>query len=238
MRILKDLAALLPAGLRVYVQCDAWFTSHKLLKCCHRLGWHTIARVRSNRTLDQKRLTTRFAAQKHRRYYHVQVDAADGRKRIFLVRQDKGYLNRVPFPVRVWESKRHYREHHPAYIICTDLALSPQEGARRYGKRWSCEVDNWYLKQRLGLGDFRLHAYEAITKYIAVAQLAWAYVQCRTVIGARKRITPAEVVQQHRDQNTSCWLRALCQQVLVTGDIDLALHQYLPRGALVPVLPR
>jgi hypothetical protein len=37
------------------------------------------------------------------------------------------------------------------------------------------EVDNFYLKEALGLGDFRLHSFEASDKWFAVVLLAMNY---------------------------------------------------------------
>jgi hypothetical protein len=41
-----------------------------------------------------------------------------------------------------------------------------------YRGRWSCEVDNFYLKTQAGLIDFRVRSYEAVDKYIVVVLLA------------------------------------------------------------------
>ena len=37
--------------------------------------------------------------------------------------------------------------------MCTDTSLSTQVALNWYLKRWSCEVANFYLKTRLGLGN-------------------------------------------------------------------------------------
>lgn len=39
------------------------------------------------------------------------------------------------------------------------------------------EIDNFYLKEASGLGDFRLQSYEAIQKWFAVVVLAMNYLQ-------------------------------------------------------------
>jgi hypothetical protein len=230
-RILRDLRAMLPTDVRVYVQFDAWFTSAKLLKYIERQGWYTIARIRSNRRIDRDSLQSRFGSLKHRRYHHVKVGAAD-KQRTYLVRETTGHLKGLSFPVRVWESKRHYRDTHPAYIVCTDLSVSPQAGARYYAKRWSCEIDNWYLKEKLGLGDFRLQSYEAIVKYMAVVQLAWVYLQTRSSNSTGSQHTPADVIRQHRQEHAVDCIRALCEQVLQTGDIELVMRRFLPAVAV------
>ena len=48
-----------------------------------------------------------------------------------------------------------------------------------YQKRWPIEVDNFYVKQHLGLADFRVQSYEATEKWFAVVFLALAFLQWR-----------------------------------------------------------
>ena len=94
----------------------------------------------------------------------MHLTATDQRPRIYLVRTLQGKLTKLPFTVCVLISKRHHRDKHPKYFLCTDLALSAQQILPMYQKRWPIEVDNFYVKQHLGLADFRVQAYEATEK--------------------------------------------------------------------------
>src|SRR6266702_3120972 len=76
----------------------------------------------------------------------------------YYVRQTIGRLSDVPHDVRVLFSKRHPRGKSSAYFMSTDLTRSAQQALQGYGGRWSCEVDNFYLKTRLGLADFRVRS--------------------------------------------------------------------------------
>jgi hypothetical protein len=230
-RILERLRALLPRWVRVYVQFDAWYASARLLKYIRRQGWHAICRVRENRHLNHQRMDQRFLAQRHRRYARVSITAADGTSTTYLLRQEVGRLNDVPFDVRGLESRRHYRDKHPAYFVSTDLELAPATDMRYYAERWSCEVDNWYLKECLGLGDFRLRAYEAIAKFIAVVLLAWVYVQCRVCQQRSAGDVPAQVIRQHRDEHAREWLTAACRLALELGAVEPVLARFLPQGS-------
>jgi hypothetical protein len=109
----------------VYVQADAWYASARLLKYIRRQGWHATCGIRANRLLSGQRLDQRFLAQRHRRYVHVDIRAADGSKRTWLTRFIEGRLNSVPFDIRALATKRHYRDKRPAYFISTDLTLAP-----------------------------------------------------------------------------------------------------------------
>jgi hypothetical protein len=166
--ILADLKRRLPARFPVYVLFDSWYASNKLLKFCRRQGWHVICAIKSNRTLDGVKLSKWNQRLKHQPYTRVNPAATDQRKRPYLVRARQGRLKNVPFEVCVLISKRHRGDKRPKYFLCTDLSLSVQQILTIYKKRWPIEVDNYYVKQLLGLGDFRVQSYEAVEKWFAI----------------------------------------------------------------------
>jgi hypothetical protein len=230
-QILEDCRRLIPKGVAVYVHFDAWYASARMLKYIRRQGWHATCRVRANRHLSGQRIDQRALAQRHRRYVRVDISAADGSKRTYLVRQMTGRLHKVRFDVRGLVSRRHYRDRRPVYFVSTDLSLAPQKALQWYARRWNCEVDNTYLKLRLGLGDFRLQPYEAIDKFCTVVHLTWAYVQWRLAHSSNRRVQiPADVIRLHRDEHARDWLAGACQQVLASGDIDAVLRRFLPQA--------
>ncbi len=53
------------------------------------------------------------------------------------------------------------------------------------------EVDNTYLKNALGLGDFRLQSFEATQKWFAVVMLAINYLQYRMALAYSKNPSKA-----------------------------------------------
>jgi hypothetical protein len=71
-------------------------------------------------------------------------------------------LRRARFQVRL------QRDNRPACFASTDLALPASTALQGYGRRWSCDVDNLYLKLPLGLADFRVQRYAAVEKWCAV----------------------------------------------------------------------
>jgi hypothetical protein len=231
-QILEDCRRLIPQDVAVYVHFDAWYASARLLKYIRRQGWHATCGVRSNRTLSGQRIDQRFQAQQHRRYVHVDIRAADGSTRTFLARHMSGRLNKVPFDVRGLATKRHYRDTKPVYFISTDLTLAPHTALQWYAKRWNCEVDNFYLKQRVGLGDFRLQPYEAIDKFCTVVHLAWAYVQWRLAHTTDRHVqNPADVIRLHRDEHARDWLIGACQEAIACGSIETVVQRYLRQAA-------
>jgi transposase len=99
-----------------------------------------------------------------------------------------------------------------------------------YQKRWSIEVDYWYLKQRLGLGDFRLHNYEAIHKWYTVVYLALTFLQWR-LYQARSQGQPlscvADVIQRHRTEHAQNVLIAACREAIATGNVESVVERFI-----------
>lgn len=234
--ILSDLQQRLPAGLPVYVLFDSWYASNKLLKFCRRQGWHVICAIKSNRTLDGVKLSKWNQRLKHQPYARVDPAATDQRKRPYLVRACKGRLKNVPFEVCVLISKRHRGDKRPKYFLCTDLSLTPQQILTFYQKRWPIEVDNYYVKQLLGLGDFRVQSYEAIEKWFAIIFLAYTFLQWRlnhTKPDERFKVV-ADVIRAHRQQHARHVLEAACNLAVAGGDVTQVFQRFLSQKSPVP----
>jgi hypothetical protein len=226
--ILEALRPLLPAGWLVYVQFDSWYASERLIKYVRRQGWHVTCGLKHNRKLNGKRIDQIASALRHRRYTHVRVTAVDGNKSTYFVRQTTGRLEKVPFTVRVFFSKRHPREKSPAYFMSTDLTRSAQQALQGYSGRWSCEVVNFYLKTQLGLADFRVQPYEAVDKYMVVVLLTWAYVERRFGQERSPQIrTYGDLIRRHRDEHAVAWLTGALQMMQETHDIQQVLQRFL-----------
>jgi hypothetical protein len=226
--ILAALRPLLPSGWAVYVQFDSWYASEQLIKFVRRQGWHVTCGLKHNRKLNRQRIDQIASALRHRRYLHVQVTAADGNQTTYYVRQTTGRLQKVPFDVRVFFSKRHPREQSPAYFMSTDLTRSAQQALQGYSGRWSCEVGNFYLKTQLGLSDFRVRAYEAVDKYLVVVLLTWAYVERRFEQERSARIkTYGDLIRRHRDEHAIEWLTGAIEMMQETGNLQQVLQCYL-----------
>ena len=227
--ILADLKQRLPAGFPVYVLFDSWYASKKLLKFCRRQGWHVICAIKSNRTLDGIKLSEWNRRLKHRPYTRVYPAATDRRKRPYLVRALQGRLKDVPFEVCVLISKRHRGNKRPKYFLCTDLSLSPQQILTFYQKRWPIEVDNYYVKQLLGLGDFRVQSYEAVEKWFAIIFLAYTFLQWRLNHSRpdEQFKVVADVIRHHRQQHARRVLEAACELAAVCTDMSQVLQRFV-----------
>jgi hypothetical protein len=227
--MLAELHQLLPSGFQVYVLFDSWYAANRLLKFCRRQGWHVVCAIKSNRKLDDQKLSQWPQTLQHQRYQRVQLTATDQRFRTYLVRTLQGKLTKLPFEVCVLISKRHHRDKRPKYFLCTDLSLSAQQILPIYQKRWPIEVDNFYVKQHLGLADFRVQSYEATEKWFAIVFLAFVFLQWRlNHAHVKERMhSLADVVRKHRYEHARTLLETACQEAAKLSDYLPVLKRFL-----------
>ncbi len=253
-RALEALKPLLPPGWAVYILCDRWYTSRRLINYCRRQGWHLAGAIKANRKLDGVRVD-----QKERSSSAPAVRASDryrcGRQPTHLFgARVAGKLYRVSQPVRVWVSRRHPRDQRPVYLMGTDLALEGKQAFQWYGARWWDEVDNYYLKELLGLGDFRVQPYEAAERWVLAVLLAWNYVLWRKgeaelatwrehrAIAAQEapRVrgpSPADIIRQHREEHAVIWLASACRMAIQLGEVKPVLQHFLRLSVLPAGVP-
>ena len=231
--MLGELKALLPAGFQLYVLFDSWYASNRLIKFCRRNGWHVICAIKSNRVFDGQKLSQWNKTLKHQRYQQISLTATDQRLLTYFVRSLNGRLNNLPFDVCVLISKRHPRDTHPKYFLCTDTTLSPRAILQTYQKRWAIEVDNFYVKQLLGLTDFRVQSFEATDKWFALVYLAYLFLQWR-----RNHAPPeqqlhsiADVIRLHRQEHVRTLLHTACRQAIESLDLSAVFQRFVVRSA-------
>ena len=179
--MLDEIAPHLPSACKVYVLFDAWYDGRCLQKFIRAHGWHWICSTRSNRVVNDRQLCQWWNHLGHQRIERVSLRSTK-RSHTYLTRHVVGRLRHYPDPVVAIISKRDRRDHSPAYFLCSDPSLSVRTILKYYGYRWQTEVDNWYLKERFGLADYRLHSLEAILRWHTLVFAAYAFVQYRRVL--------------------------------------------------------
>ena len=96
------------------------------------------------------------------------------------------------------------------------------------------EVDNFYLKDVLGLGDFRLQSFEAAQKWFAVVTLAINYLQFRLAqayLQNHSSAPLADFIRQHRLEHFRFLLRSVITETLETQQVEAAIQKLLPSAA-------
>jgi transposase len=138
-----------------------------------------------------------------------------------------GYLEDLAEPVHAIISKRRPGDKFPKYFACTDTSLSVEQALRYYQKRWPVEVDNAYLKNALGLGDFRQQSFEATQKWFAVVMLAINCLQYRMALAYSKNLPKsslADFIRQHRLKHFQNLLRTVLQPFAPAQQIETFLQ--------------
>jgi len=176
--MLDDIQPRLPAGARVYVLFDSWYASAELMNTIRARGWHFICAVKSNRTLSGSSMSAYWRKLSGQRITRVKTTSTKG-SHTYHTRVTTGRLRGVPHDVVAVFSKRHPRKKQTACFVSSDLHLRARGLLRFYALRWHIETDNFLLKQRLGLADFRLHAVEAVLRWFSLVFAAYAFVRIR-----------------------------------------------------------
>jgi hypothetical protein len=208
---------------------DSWYASNRFRTCCRRQSWYVVCAIKSHRKLDDQKRSQWPQALRPQWYQRVPLTATDQRPRTSLVRTLQGTLNRLSFDVCVLISQRHPRDKHPKYFLCADLSLAAQQILSIYQKRWPIEVDNFYVKQHLGLADFRVQSYEATEKWFAIVFLAFVFLQWRLNHAHAKEQwhSLADVVRQHRYDHARTLLETACQEAAKLRDYLPVLKRFL-----------
>jgi hypothetical protein len=234
--MLTELSKLLPKGYQVYVLFDSWYSSAKLIKFCRRQGWQVICAIKSNRRISKKNVTLHDLALKHKPYQKVELQALDPLRPapVYYVRTVTGHLEEFSDKVCAIISRRHKGDHFPKFFVCTDLTLSAQEALRLYQRRWPVEVDNFYLKEGLGIADFRLQSFEATDKWFAVTLVSLNYLQfqqaqCFVETGKLPRL--ADLIRQHRWYHLENVIRRIAEEALQTGNVEEVIQRHMPSAA-------
>jgi hypothetical protein len=127
--------------------------------------------------------------------------------------------------IRVFISRRHNGDTRPRFYASTDRSLSAQEALTWFRKRWSCEVANWHIAERLGWADCRLWRVESSEKFLMVPWLALGYLEYREAT-EQWHEDSADVIRTHRQEHAVRLLGEACSMVLQLGNVSAVLARY------------
>ena len=231
-QMLDEIAPHLPKGCRVYVLFDAWYDNQYLQKQIRAHGWHWICATRSNRSLSDRPLSHWWLHLNHQRITRVVVRSAT-RSHTYATRCIIGRLRHYPDPVVAIISKRKKRDTSPAYFLCSDTTLSVRMIMKYYGYRWQAEVDNWFLKERFGLADYRVQSVEAILRWHTLVFAAYAFVQYQRVVpllkNSKAQLQPVgDVLREHQREHVRQTVRCIADLVRQGHSDEELLDLLLP----------
>ncbi len=233
-QMLGEIAPHLPKGCRVYVLFDAWYDNQHLQNHIRANGWHWICATRSNRNLSDRPLSHWWLHLNHQRITHVVVRSAT-RRHTYATRHLVGRLRHYPDLVVAIISKRKKRDTSPAYFLCSDTTLRVATILKYYGYRWQAEVDNWFLKERFGLADYRVQSVEAILRWHTLVFAAYAFVQYQRVMPVLNAKRPqaqlqptGDVLRDHQREHVRQTVRCVADLVRQGHSDDELLDLLVP----------
>jgi len=230
--MLREIAPELPRGCRVYVLFDSWFDGHRLETFIRAQGWHWICATRSNRNLSGRPLASWWNHLADQRILRWTVRSAT-RQHTYLTRHLVGRLRRYPAPVVAIISKWDRGDRYPRYFLCSDPNLGVRTILKYYRFRWECELDNWFLKERFGLADYRLQPLAAILAWHTLVFAAYAFVQYRRVLplltDPKATLAPlGEVLSDHRQWHAQQTVRAIAARARQGYSDDQIAAEFFP----------
>jgi hypothetical protein len=232
IQMLDEIAPHLPKACRVYVLFDTWYDNQYIQKKIRSLGWQWICTTRSNRNVSDRPLNHWWSHLNHQRITRVVVRSAS-RRHSYLTRQIVGPLRHYPDPVVAIISKRKQRDRSPAYFLCSDTTLRAHTILKYYGYRWQAEVDNWFLKERFGLADYRVQSVEAILRWHTLVFAALAFVQYQRVVPLLKNpkilLQPTgDILRDHQREHVRQTVRCIADLVRQGHSDDELLDLLVP----------
>jgi hypothetical protein len=177
--MLDEVAPHLPKNSQVYVLFDAWYAGHRLFNFIRKHHWQWICAARGNHRLSHYLLSEWWPHLGHQPIERVTLRSTKG-SHTYLTRTRVGWLRRYPCEVKAVFSKRNHRAR-PVYFLYSTPHLSGACILKYYSRRWEAEVDNWFLKERLGWADYRVQSLDAILNWQALVFVAYAFLQYQRV---------------------------------------------------------
>jgi hypothetical protein len=153
-----------------HVLFDSWFTNPTFVMSIHKIGFHSIGRLKNSKTRywvdgephTLKELYNQSKKRRGRSKYLLSVDVK--------IRNSDG---ETMYARIVYVRDRAKRKKWIAFL-CTDMTLAEEQIIELYGKRWSIEVFfktcKYYLKFT---GEFQQTSYEAITAHTSIVSLRY-----------------------------------------------------------------
>jgi len=225
---LREIEPYLPPNAPVFILFDSWYASVKLIRFCRRRPhWHLIGAVKSNRCLNDRKLSAIARRKRTKSLRPVTIGSANNTSR-YWTWVVSGYLRNYAHEVRVTISKRHKRDPCPQYLFTTDVELSVKTMLTYYLERWVDEVDHWYLKVPLGLEDFRIRTVEGLERFLCLSFLALAYLYWRQSETDPRPVSLMDVLRTHKQDQYRKTLEAFGKAVLRAGQTQSVLNDFMP----------
>ena len=180
-RTLVDLAvqaiegADLPGKLKVTVLFDSYYLCGPVVQACRQRGWHFIGMAKSNRRFHVQGADRRLRdygrnfLRRHGQWHRLA--GSKGRQTAYCLAERIGAMNKLGAVKVVFSRRRN--ESQSVALVTDDLQATARDAVATYLKRWAIELLIKDEKQHLGLGDYRVLRYEAVTRHLHLVDCAY-----------------------------------------------------------------
>ena len=180
-----DLSAKLP----VTVLFDSYYLCGPVVQACRQRGWHFIGMAKSNRRFhvqgDDRRLRDygRSHLRRHGQWYRLA--GSKGRRTAYRLAERVGTMKKLGAVKVVFSRRRN--ESQMVALVTDDLQATARDVVAAYLKRWAIELLIKDEKQHLGLGDYRVLRYEAVTRHLHLVDCAYGCLTRLALDGASEK---------------------------------------------------
>lgn len=173
---------------KIYIMADSWYASDKLIEYSLSTGYHYIGGVPINHKIDPATISIKisdfypFIEKEDLEFIRVNNDN-------YYVYRHTGKVGKVKCAsiLLCWKDK-FSKDTKPRCILSTDTQLDTVTILKNYSKRWEIETSFFYMKNALGLNDYRIHSLKGIIRFWRIIYLAYNYLEILRIISLTEDI--------------------------------------------------
>jgi len=165
-----------PATETNYLLVDAWYTSGKLMLHALKRGYHTIGRIKSNRTIYPFGLKASVKEFSNHIRKNETCPVTVGENKYYVYRYE-GKINDIENAVILICWSKADLSDKPSYIVSTDVGLDSQVILEYYQNRWDIEVSYRYHKNSLGFDQYQVESLISIKRYWSMVFMTYTFLE-------------------------------------------------------------
>lgn len=160
----------------IYVLCDSWFTSKKLIQTALAKGIHLIGGLKTNRIIYPNGI--KYQAKEFAKYIEEkETDFVTVDKQSYRVYRYEGKLNDMEDAVVLmcWKADQPMEPKHMRCFLSTDKRLTNEAILSHYGQRWSIETYFKQVKTYIGFDGYQVRSEKAINRFWLLTQFTYLF---------------------------------------------------------------
>lgn len=178
IQLALDMIARVPSFIqRVYLLCDSWYTSQKLIEATLSKRIHLIGALKTNRMLYPQGV--RMQAKEFAAYIETNdTGSVTVGSETYRVYRYEGALNDIENAVVLlcWNKKDPMKPKHMRCFLSTDTELTTETILSYYSQRWCIETYFKQVKGMVGFHRYQVRSEQAIRRFWLIVQFTYVFV--------------------------------------------------------------